>query len=54
MIDLKGSGLKTGDIIYLDPDALPNLKIITKEEADKIADASPKRQFIITSTGKKK
>ena len=40
--------LTAGDIVHLDPYALPNLKIITKEEADKIAKASPSRQFVVT------
>ena len=53
MIDLKGSGLKAGDVIHLDPNSFPDLKIITKEEADKIANASPARQFVITEIKKK-
>lgn len=52
MIDLKGIGLIAGDIIHLDPDALPDLKIITKEEADRVAEIYPKRQFIITANKK--
>lgn len=44
----KIGNLIAGDIIYLDPNALPDLKIITKEEADKIAKSKPSRQFIIT------
>lgn len=44
----KTGSLTVGDIVHLDPRVFPNLKVISKEEADKIANASPSRQFIIT------
>lgn len=43
-----------GDIIHLDPNELiesGNIKIITKEEADKIADSNPKVVCTVTSIG---
>jgi hypothetical protein len=41
--------MRLGDPIYLDFEKLPDLVIITKEEADAYADKFPKRQFIITN-----
>ena len=35
--EMIGHNLKAGDVVHLDPRELPNLKIIFKEEADKIA-----------------
>lgn len=40
--------LKLGDVLYIDPRRLPEIVIISKEDAEKIANESPKRQFIIT------
>jgi len=45
---IKFEGLRVGDIVHLDPFAIPNLKIITKEEADEIANKYPAHQFIVT------
>jgi len=49
---IKVEGLRVGDVIHLDPFALPQLKIITKEEADEIANSYPQHEFIITEPEK--
>jgi hypothetical protein len=47
--------LIAGDVIHLDPRCLPELRIISAEEAKAIedADTSPRRQFVV-SWGKPK
>lgn len=44
----KIKGVRVGDVVHLDPFAIPQLKIIIKEEADKIANSFPAHEFIVT------
>ena len=45
---IDGHGLTVGDVVHLDPRALPKLLIISKEEADAIAAAGPCSEFVVT------
>jgi hypothetical protein len=51
--DVDMGSLRVGDMIHLDPRALPELVIISEEEAQAIADADPmpRHQFIVSWQG---
>jgi hypothetical protein len=42
-------GFNVGPRVFLDPRVLPELLIVTESEAKAIADAGPKRKFVVTA-----
>lgn len=48
MITKIGGSLSVGGTIHLHPDHLPDLLVISEEEAKAIADSRPQREFVIS------
>ena len=50
MFDIKsiGGNLIVGDTVHIDPRKLLEIVIVSEQEANAIAEASPKREFIVS------
>lgn len=45
-------GYEVSDVVYLDPNALPELVVITKEQAERIAATLPTKDIVVTEVRK--